>query len=266
MELSSCGPAPVLVTAPHNIHLVRDGQKPHVMEESTTLVAARLANALGGSSLTWRRREQYRSEQRWALSKQRGLCDLCGGEGALLDTSNRDPNFLAESEVRENMWFGRMVEAAERMRWTQSSPRSLHLDVHGCRNPPSHPAHLMVGLGAMQQRAKSHEERHFVARFGSALAAGTAEALQELGLKPEVHVVVPEDPERPPALSGAWAPSSGRYTQTQQAVSFAGFVFACQLEMSLALRRVLAQDKAACERLASAIQSAWDQMCREAPA
>ncbi|CAJ1335355.1 unnamed protein product [Effrenium voratum] len=35
IEVMVEGPQPVLLTAPHNIYLRRDGQPPHIMEEST---------------------------------------------------------------------------------------------------------------------------------------------------------------------------------------------------------------------------------------
>merc|ERR1711920_896984 len=84
-----------------------------------------------------------------------------------------------------------------------------------------------------------------------------------MGEAEPVLVVVPEDLEDPPALSGLWPPSSGRLTQTQQSLFFAGFTHALQLEMSLSLRRTLARDKKAIDRLGSAILNPWLAITRQ---
>lgn len=254
--LLQLGLAPLLATAPHNIVLVRDGRPPHKMEEHTTFIADRIAARLGGTSLTWSRREQYRTELHWAMAKRRGMCRLEGNMSGLLDASNRDPNYLTADEVEENDWFRKMDFMRRR-----AQPKDkvvLHVDVHGCRGPPHHPAHLNVGLGAMRQHMK--DDIHTCIRFGELLRLELVKVIGFLTLQPagkSVAVVVPEDPEDPPKLSGAWKPSMGRYTQTQQAMSFAKFTHSVQLEFSKSLRRALFDDKDTCDRLADAIWQAF---------
>lgn len=254
--------APLLVTAPHNIVLIRDGKPPHRMEECTTQIAQTIAEFLGGASLTWSRREQYRTELRWSLVKCHGLTMLPGNGSGFLDESNRDPNFLSEDEVLGNEWFEKMLVASNRCR---AHGASLHLDVHGCRDPPHHPAHLIIGLGALRQGASSPEELAAVAAFGEQLSKSVAPVIEGLKLVPEaapVRVLVPADPEEPPSLSGAWQPSCGRLTQTQQALRFARFTHAVQLEMSLSLRRALVRDKDSLSKFASSLWNAWTQHIR----
>jgi hypothetical protein len=140
------GSRPVLVTAPHNIFLQRDGQPPHMMEEYTTLIAQRFASQLGGTCLTWSRSEQYRSELAWSLARHLGLNDKDGDLGALLDPRNRDPNYLSADELAQNLWFRQMSKMAEQWRETLGRSRPiLHIDVHGCKDPPCTPSHLTVG-------------------------------------------------------------------------------------------------------------------------
>lgn len=261
--LVQSGLKPLLVTAPHNIVLIRDEKPPHRMEEFTTNIAERMANTLGGSSLTWSRREQYRSELRWAVVKRRGWMDLPGNDSGLLDPSNRDPNFLATDEVYDNEWFQKMLSISDQ--WSNQDgcryfnrkgrPVLVHLDVHGCKDPPHHEAHLNIGLGAIRQHLPAGPASlEKLRKFGKRLIDATSGVIESLNLEPEavpVRVIFPQDPEDPPYLSGSWPPTEKRHTQTQQSMTFARFTHACQLEMSLALRKSLAHhNKEAIDRLA----------------
>lgn len=257
------GVAPLLVTAPHNIVLVRDSRPPHRMEEHTSYIAERIASVLNGSSLTWSRRQQHRSQLRWSLAQFHGLGHLPGNGCGLLDETNRDPNFLATAEVWQNEWFQKMHSLGERFR-RQMVPCAFHFDVHGCRNPPRHAAHLIVGLGAMREQAKRPEELLVLKCLRLCLKQHLGSVVDELDLEPpasSVVVVYPRaDEDPPPELCGAISPELGRHTQTQQAVQFAGFAISCQLEMSLSLRKALAADKARVEVLARALWRACNNV------
>merc|ERR1712232_1097326 len=119
------------------------------MEEHTTLIADRIAGSLRGTSLTWSRREQYRTELQWARVKRRRMCLLPGNKSGLLDMSNMDPNFASFPEMENSEWFRKMSFMRRRC---VADGAVLQLDIHGCRGPPHQPAHLNVGLGAMSQQ------------------------------------------------------------------------------------------------------------------
>merc|ERR1712227_1144559 len=113
----------------------------------------------------------------------------------------------------------------------------LHVDVHGCRDPPHTPSHLTIGLGAMLTHAQMNgtEQNSRVIAFGQALEEEISAVLTPMRLRPRaelIRIVTPASPEEHTRFAGAWAPSTGRHTQTQQAVSFAGIEYSLQLEMS----------------------------------
>jgi len=64
-------------------------------------------------------------------------------------------------------------------------------------------------------------------------------------------------------FSGAWPPHTGRYTQSQQAVFFAGFTYSIELSLSLSVRRALASSRDACAQLAGAVWDAWHDHLHE---
>lgn len=266
IDLTEEGTRPVLVTAPHNIYLQRDGHPAHVMEEYTTLIAQRLARQLGGCCVSWSRAEQHRSELLWFLAKRRTTGDDWGS-GVLLDPRNRDPNYLLIEEVLENPWYRHMLEAAEQFR--RSSRRGqglLHVDVHGCRDPPHTPSHLTVGLAAMRHEVEMGRGPLTLDRveaFGALLESEFRSVLAELDLRPPsqlVRVLIPTlsaGSGRVERLSGARPLEEGRVTQSQQAVAYAGFTHSCQLELSKALRGALSRDEQATTRFGRAILKAW---------
>jgi len=265
VEVTGDGTRSVLVTAPHNIYLLRDGQPPHIMEEYTTLIAQRVARQLGGVCLSWTRSEQYRSELLWLLARHQGDDT---DSGALLDPQNRDPNFLCVDELVQNVWFQEMQGIG--LRWNEDSlggsRPTLHVDVHGCRDPPCSPSHMTVGLAAMRHESDAGRGSiplRRVEAFGAALESELSSMLRGLDLRPRsalVRVLLPELASAPDGVepfSGAWAPASRRFTQTQQAITYAKFTHSCQLEMSKALRRILSRDETAVLRLGRAINKAW---------
>jgi len=267
-ELVEEGSRPLLVTAPHNIFLLRDGQPVHVMEEYTTLIAQRIARRLGGCCLCWSRSEQHRSELFWNLGKQRGRKDDFSNLGAYLDPRNRDPNYLTTEEVSSNSWFKQMVAFSERFcdHLSYKFRPMLHIDCHGCRDPPCIPSHLTIGLAAMRHEAESGRGPLTVDRveaFGAELQSELTAALSGLNLKPAAALVrllqpvLSNSEEGVEPFSGAWPLHERLVTQSQQAVSYAGFSHSCQLEMSKALRKALVRDDVALTRFAKALFKAW---------
>eukprot|EP00929_Paragymnodinium_shiwhaense_P093078 TRINITY_DN53133_c0_g1_i1.p1 TRINITY_DN53133_c0_g1~~TRINITY_DN53133_c0_g1_i1.p1 ORF type:complete len:455 (+),score=94.24 TRINITY_DN53133_c0_g1_i1:523-1887(+) len=273
LDFSQEGSQPILTTAPHNIFLCRDGWPPHAMEEYTTLIAQRLARRLGGSCISWTRAEQHRSELLWNLGRCREAGDKSVSAGSCLDPRNRDPNFLSSAEVMQNGWFRHVLQFAEDWRDPTDGRLlpMLHIDIHGCRDPPASAAHVTVGLAAMRHEAESGRGWLTVCRveaFAEALEAELSAVLTPLTLRPRADATVLvlrpslSAPEKGASgkverFSGAWPLSIGRMTQAQQAVAYAGFSHACQLELSKALRKLLAKDDALVQRFGRAILKAW---------
>ena len=261
----------ILVTAPHSLALLRDGQAPHLKEGHTAEIAFGIAKHLDSCCLTWSFAERRRTELLWRLSRkineQRGEMQ----NGQLLDPRNRDPNYLATGELQLNTWFQQMAQALEHCQKMtfEEQQEALHIDVHGCQDPPSTPSHLTIGLGAMCFHAvdlgdtEAFQDAVF---FGEALYQEFYRVLTKAHvsyrLKPASALLVrvqapgPEDDECP-RFSGAWR-GTDRLTQSQQAVSL-GFSHAVQLELSKALRGLLVADRSLLKAFAGALHSAWLQ-------
>jgi hypothetical protein len=258
-SLTRHGKRPILVTAPHNIHLLRGDRVPPLRDVHTEQIAQAIAEDFGGTCLCWSQKEQRTSEHLWVLSGQ------LGDEGSLLRPGNLDPNFLSAEELPDSEWHQLILSTASPWRRLQAT---FHMDVHGCQDPPASPSHLTIGLGAMLQKAEGFAE--------AALVMGQVEALGE-ALQAELpHVLASIIPFKEHAAQlvrivphrenskecsssalGAWPVESGRYTQSQQAVLFAGFTHSVQLEMSTALRGAIAKDRESATRFSIALRAAW---------
>ena len=285
------GQQAILVTAPHSMALLRDGQAPHLKEGHTAEIAYGIAKHLDCSCLTWSFPERRRTELLWRVSKR--INEQRGEEGQLgqlLDPRNRDPNFLATGELHQNTWFQQMTRALEHIQshdqlnpWTSTfiedmernhgngrKLKTLHIDVHGCQDPPTTPSHLTIGLGAMCFHAvdlgdtDAFKDAVF---FGEALYQEFYRVLTKAHvsyrLRPAdallVRVAAPGPGEDEcPRFSGAWR-GTDRHTQSQQAVTFVGFSHSVQLELSKALRALLVADRTLLKGFAGALHSAWLQ-------
>lgn len=291
-ELTCFGSRRVVVTAPHCIPLCRDDHPVHKKEEYTRLLALKFATALRGVALTW--------------SKE--TADQLGNTP---DPSLRDPNYLTVDEMASNRWSQRLRHlvtaegsagegsagecrhakmARELLNQeegasneSQETPRSrgqlttptLHVDVHGARNPcpDGHRAHIHIGLMAMK-RSTCPRVRDDCEKLRSALAAELATWAYELcevaqgvpsngqssstGPLLNGYPIVQTNPQE--RLTGALDPSTGRMTVTQQSVLY-GCSHAVQVELSHTVREVFARKNKACQRVrasfARAIGRAW---------
>uniref|UniRef100_A0A7S0B6G8 Uncharacterized protein n=1 Tax=Pyrodinium bahamense TaxID=73915 RepID=A0A7S0B6G8_9DINO len=271
------GSNPFLATAPHNIFLRRDGCKPHMREDFTTSIAQKLACELEGTALCWTRLEQWRTETRYALGHRYKTTKGMSSTNEALDPTNRDPNYLCVEELPTNPWFCGLMEWAERCR-KDCHHCQLHVDVHGCQNPPGYPTHLVIGLGAMRRQAEELPPgpRHQAAMEEvAALAAALREALgpalaQSTGLEPDQVVTVtgagPEagcDPAED-FLTGV-KEEPCRRTLTQQSVQHVGISHALQLEISMHLRQILVKEPAAIGQLARTLRTCWKQSLNPKP-
>eukprot|EP00930_Biecheleria_cincta_P094520 TRINITY_DN8569_c0_g1_i2.p1 TRINITY_DN8569_c0_g1~~TRINITY_DN8569_c0_g1_i2.p1 ORF type:complete len:720 (+),score=102.82 TRINITY_DN8569_c0_g1_i2:30-2162(+) len=258
LERVTHGSNRVLVTAPHSIYLLRDGEAVHMVEEHTSDIMQGLAERLQGVRLSWTSLERQRNRKLWEFGRQQG-----DGSGMYLDARNRDPNYLLSSELPGSPWFREMASLVNEWRnRVESEADLLHVDVHGCRNPPASPAHLTIGLGAMYRRAQleSLESVAAIEEFAAALQRELRRVIIELKLPASgelVHVILGSNRNAHERFSGAWPEESHRLTQSQQAVSFAGFTHALQLEMSRDLRKILVRSKGSVSQVACALQAAW---------
>ncbi|CAJ1434281.1 unnamed protein product [Effrenium voratum] len=196
-ELLEQGARPVLITAPHCMALLRDGQLPHLVEKYTAEISVGIAEVLGGSCLWWSASERRRTELLWRLNKR----------------------------VNED--------------------------------PPRTPSHLTIGLGAMCLH-KGESGSNAALHFGHALCRELGEVLAKARLPraPLVLIAAPGPDKDCPRFSGAW--KGDRHTQTQQAM-MAGYSHAVQLELSKALRSLLAADEGLLAAFANALRAAWVQ-------
>ena len=139
--------------------------------------------------------ERRRTELLWRLSKrvneERGRLDI--RDGHLLDPRNRDPNFLATAELETNSWFQQMLKTSAAWKAKFGDLEVLHVDVHGCQDPPNTPSHLTIGLGAMcfhaidQGDTDSYQD---AMRFGHALCRELSDILAKAqGLRPRAALV-----------------------------------------------------------------------------
>lgn len=256
LDVLRYGDRPMLITAPHNIYLIRDGKPPHMMEEYTTFIAQSMSKQVSGTSLAWSRVQQRRSELNWYRGRRQGLegHDL----GRYLDRANRDPNYLDPKEIMHNSWFRKVDMIVSRFtEETEFNVPTLHIDVHGCKDPPATPTHLTVGLAAMLNQSlagKGMLPASEIKSFGNFLKKEFEVMLYSLDLRPrclhQVRVLFNVE-----AMSGAWPLGERRMTQSQQAI-FAGFTHSCQLELSKALRKCL-RDEAICAKFADCLTRAW---------
>lgn len=218
----------VLFSAPHSLHLQREGHRPHIPEAYTSHLVRDFAQTVGGAFLTWSQREEARVKELYRSS---------GGQP---DPTNQDPNFTHVDDVPASPWARNLREVRGLF---GRDRRCLHVDLHGCKDPGSDGgSHLVVGLRAMEFAGRCDVEA-----FRMCLVAAMAVALRgvSVNVRPQKQ------------LTGAW--DNDRRTLTQQSLSAEGgeWTHAVQLEMSRCLRNRLARCRPLREMTASAILTAW---------
>jgi hypothetical protein len=256
-EVAVTGDRPIFVTAPHSIPVLRDGDVPHKKEDYTAFLAHYFAKELFGTCLTWTATEQRCTDLLMLVAKAKGKMGKCG---MLLDPRNRDPNYLFTAEVETNPWFMQMLSTAQHFRDTWGTEvATLHIDVHGCRDPPEIPSHLTIGLGAMMAKAEAlgDEDCSDVRAFGASLEHFIQPVLARMNLQPAaklMRVIIPENRHKRTDFAGL-CHNPDRRTQSQQAISFADFTHSVQLEMSKVLRRTLSKTPQALNEFCDALQA-----------
>ena len=111
---------------PHILALKRDNNSDHKPEDFTGTLARRFAKICGGACITWTEQERTRIRD----------------EGT--DATNRDPNYLKDSELLDNPWFAalRSLRESKVSLWDSEGAMKpcLHVDVHGMKDPPLTPS------------------------------------------------------------------------------------------------------------------------------
>lgn len=199
---------PIVLTAPHNIALHRDGHEEHKTELHTAYIARTASFEVGAAYISWSAKEIERVSKFGA------------------DSSNRDPNYLTQFELSTNAFHlllrashasfkqlfvtnhqrGHIV--AERYGQRESGDPgagpapfwSLHVDVHGCRGPPTYDSHCIVGLGAMTTTSPVARVRLFRQMLKEYLTA-VLRPLQDEGTLGSSKLPVDVDD---PRLQGSW--------------------------------------------------------------
>lgn len=217
----------VLFSAPHSIHLQREGHQTHKPEAYTSHLARDFAQTIGGAFLTWTMKEEARVKD---LNKATGEPD----------PTNKDPNFTHCNGLNESAWTRNLREV--RFLFGPGTP-CLHVDLHGCKDPgPDGGSHLVVGLRAMEFAGCRGVEE-----LRAELATVFAVALRGWSVNVRPMKVLTG------ALEDDWR------TLTQQSLSEEGgaWTHAVQLEMSRTLRNRLARSKELRDMVARAIRIAW---------
>ena len=233
----------LLFTAPHGIFVPRQGERAHVPEEWTTLLATSFARATGGVSVTWSQPERARSK----LLRQP-------------DPRLQDPNRVEPARALEHAWGIALERLARDASSGSSSTRAcLHVDIHGCRDPSTSateigPGDCDIGAAALEAADPALGRRLRAAmgrRLRAFLDAWTREDGDRVGGEGggEDTFVVNEDP----VLTGRRP--DGMWTLSQQGTALG--LASVQIEMSLRLRRGLRRDEAAMAGFARALADAW---------
>jgi hypothetical protein len=134
-----------VVTAPHTLKLIRDGQAAHSSEIHTRTLAQRFAEHIGGACITWTKREVDRVTKMIKAGKSP-------------PTSNRDPNFLTTMELSTSPWFFYLVTARRSLLLaTQGSmQRSIHCDIHGMKDTTIEGMDVIFGTHAIKLQHQQH--------------------------------------------------------------------------------------------------------------
>lgn len=201
-------------TAPHGVHLARDGHTEHVPEDFTSHLARAWAACTQGRAISW-----GSSAIDWCSAFRAPL-----QSASLLPVLARDPNYLAESEFDSNPWVVALAAIAP-------EARGLHVDVHGKRDAAGE-ADLDIGVGACRKMYGDTAAD----RVASMLAAALCASLPGWTVDPH------------PRLQGCWRTVPRRsLTQSSSGLGYAPV----QLEIGYRLRRSLGRDRRLCERVAA---------------
>eukprot|EP00747_Dinoflagellata_sp_TGD_P098078 gnl/TRDRNA2_/TRDRNA2_167333_c4_seq1.p1 gnl/TRDRNA2_/TRDRNA2_167333_c4~~gnl/TRDRNA2_/TRDRNA2_167333_c4_seq1.p1 ORF type:complete len:822 (-),score=197.86 gnl/TRDRNA2_/TRDRNA2_167333_c4_seq1:111-2576(-) len=226
----------ILFTAPHCLHLQREGHKPHKPEAYTRELAMDFAGTVHGAFLTWTSQEIARVKDEREVT----------GEP---DQTNQDPNFTPQATLGESPWTRNVGRVRERF---GMSSHCLHVDLHGCKDPgPSGGSHLVVGIGAMEcaGRDEAAQELREKLRLAFAVALRNRFSVQVKPLKQLTGVCL--DPKY--------------LTLTQQSMRSegGGWTHCVQIEMCRSLRDELKESKELRTCLAKAIMFSWILISQE---
>ena len=132
---------PILLTAPHGLKLFRGGRahgerlRVHLRERYSTEIVLMMAQRLGSlaSFIVW----NYKT----AVPK---------------DKSNRDPNYLLESQFANSAWHVALQKFVSKFR--RRGLPSMHVDVHGKHNRRKTQHHIDLGIEPLIQCCANRED------------------------------------------------------------------------------------------------------------
>ena len=126
----------------------------------TRYLAIEVAEAARGVSLTWSEHEVARIFSNFRANPPE---------------SNRDPNFLKDSEMAQSPWFQAMRTCKQMLHLLSRSPtaRTLHCDIHGMSDVSIPGVDCVFGTAAIEQ----HHGRHRASRFRNNLERFVGAAL-----------------------------------------------------------------------------------------
>ena len=134
-----------VITAPHTMKLQRDDCPCHSTEIFTKKIAHRFADTSGGCLITWSKDEIERVSK---IVKS----------GRPPPHSNRDPNYLKNSEIKSSEWFFYLACAKRSLLMSSenSMQLSLHCDIHGMKDSTIDGYDIIFGTLAMEKEYIKH--------------------------------------------------------------------------------------------------------------
>ena len=147
------------------------------------------------------------------------------------DPANRDPNYLLDSELKSNVWH--LAHCAV----LDPSRPALHVDIHGMTRTNHGGRDAVLSLEAVREHAP---RMALIAELKQRLSVVLRGFRVDFGYR---------------QLTGVWG--RGRNTQTQMSTKLLGVRYAIQLEMSLELRKAIAESTDLCNAMADAFVAAW---------
>lgn len=252
--------APVLFTAPHGLKLKRgigprQSARNHARERYTTELVLKLAACFG------KRRAGVSSPQSNASPSVASLMVWNYKTAPIDDPTHADPNFLDRRSLCHSPWHS-CLHAWKSLHGFGSSeacPRLFHVDIHG-KNDRKADMDIDVGLQALEEEGCLTEEA--VQTLRTVLVTELRRAFKgRIAVSSKVKKPFPITIEADPILNGYWG--RGTVMTISHQAALLG-ITAVQLEIPLAIRRLLMKDEALFDAFASAIYKPFDKLVAKA--
>ena len=250
--------APVLFTAPHGLKLKRgtgprQSARNHARERYTTELVLKLAARFG--------KRRVSSPPSNASPSIASLMVWNYKTAPIDDPKHADPNFLDRRSLCHSPWHA-CLHAWKSLHGFGSSeacPRLFHVDIHG-KNDRKADMDIDVGLQALEEEGCLTKEA--VRTLRTNLVTELRIAFKgRIAVSSKVKKPFPITIEADPILNGYWG--RGTVMTISHQAALLG-ITAVQLEIPLAIRRLLMKDDALFEAFASAIYKTFDKLVAKA--